>query len=266
MGTDLLMTVPRWTGVDTGTVDARSTLLLIHGFPFDHRIWREQYQRLPEQNVRVIAPDLPGFGDSEPIPDADCVTMDDYAVALIRLLDHLHGIAPVTVAGISMGGYIAMAMLERFPQRIDRLILCDTRSEADTPEVAASRLLVAKRALDEPNADFLADSMIPKLLSETTRKNRPQLETLVRSTMSAASPAGIAAAARGMALRPDRSHLLRKISIPVDFVVGVRDVFSPPEVMERMWKLVPESVASRLIRVPDAAHLAPLENPDAFPL
>lgn len=254
-----LMTTPRWTGIDTATPNARATFLFLHGFPFDHRIWREQYHRLPSQGIRAIAPDLPGFGGSELASDVDCVTMDEYADSLIRLLDHLQVTTPLTVVGLSMGGYIALAMVELFASRVDRLILCDTRSESDSPETVANRLRTAEQALREPSAEFLADGMIPKLLSSQSREQRPELESLVRSTMRVASPRGVAAAARGMTQRPDRSHVLRHIAIPVDFVVGDQDTFSPPAVMENMRQMVPPSVPTRMTIVPNAAHLAPLE-------
>ena len=306
---------------DSGEVsEASPVVLLIHGFPFDHRMWRAQCEMLPTYGVRVIAPDLPGFGKSEPMANrtiptmfagigvsagvlavrlttglggaiggaiggglgaaaglfvgdllarrrhAGTARMRDYAMTLLDLLRKLGIQHSVHVAGLSMGGYVALEMAAMLPKRIIAgLILCDTRSTADSPEVVKKRRATATQILEDDSAEFLADGMIPKLLSESSRQNQPELEGRVRTMIGDASAVGAAAAARGMAVRPDRTKTLAKIRVPVTFVVGEEDSLSPPDVMEEMQRLLPAMTTSRLIRVPGAAHLAPMEVPECFP-
>ncbi len=111
-------------------------LLLIHGFPLDHRMWASQLASLGP-HMRLIAPDLRGHGQSA-LPAGAAVSMDQHADDLASLLDHL-GIRKAAVAGLSMGGYVALALWRRHPDRIGALVLLDTRAEADTPEGQAGR-------------------------------------------------------------------------------------------------------------------------------
>ena len=106
-------------------------LLLIHGFPLDRTLWRTQIARL-SQLYRVVAPDLRGFGHSSET-DGEAVAMDQYAADLKALLDSVN-VKQVVVAGISMGGYIALAFLAQYADRVKGLILANTRAIADTDE------------------------------------------------------------------------------------------------------------------------------------
>src|SRR5688500_5812427 len=107
-------------------------LLLVHGFPLDHTMWRAQVSDLA-QDHRVIAPDLRGFGQSSPITADDAVvTMAQYADDLAALLCALNINEPVTFCGFSMGGYIAWQFAARHANQLGRLILCDTKAAADT--------------------------------------------------------------------------------------------------------------------------------------
>src|SRR5262245_9393909 len=112
----------------TQIVGAGEPLLLLHAFPLSGAMWQPQIDALASGN-RLIVPDLPGFGATA-IPDAP-YTLDDLADSLAALLDGL-GLEQVTLVGLSMGGYIALAMLRRHPQRIKALVLADTRAGADS--------------------------------------------------------------------------------------------------------------------------------------
>ena len=146
-------------------------LLLVHGFPLDHTMWAGQIESLASQ-CRVIAPDLPGFGRSPPGGN-DTATMEQFADDLAALLDGLGIREPAVVCGLSMGGYIALQFWRKYAARLAGLILCDTRATADTPEAAAARQTMAARVLREGTAP-LVETMLPKLLAETTRQRRPQ--------------------------------------------------------------------------------------------
>ena len=109
-------------------------------------MWQHQIDELKETH-RVIAPNLRGFG-TQPT-ERDVIGMFDFADDLIRILDHLGITEPVNVCGLSMGGYIAFQMVFRYSERISRLILCDTKAEADNPEGRENRAAVAEKVLSE---------------------------------------------------------------------------------------------------------------------
>src|SRR4051812_47482628 len=109
-------------------------LLLAHGYPLDHTMWRGQLDGLAD-GCRVIAPDLRGFGASGVTPGV--VTMEQLADDMARLLEALQIKDPIVFCGLSMGGYVAWQFALRHRPRLARLILCDTRAMADPPEAAA---------------------------------------------------------------------------------------------------------------------------------
>ena len=137
-----------------------------------------------------------------------------------------------------MGGYIAFQFWRRYAARLRGLILCDTRAAADTPEAAAARRVMAERVLREGPAP-LVETMLPRLLGETTRRQRPELVENVRRVMMAADPRAIAAAARGMAERPDMTASLPQIRCPTLVVVGSEDAISPPAEMRGIAEAIP---------------------------
>ena len=151
-----------------GTSRPRGTLVLIHAFPLNARMWEPQLT-LAANGWRVIAPQLRGMDSSS--TDQPATSMDNHAADVVDLLDALH-IEDAVVGGLSMGGYVAFAVLRHAPRYVRALILADTRSEADTPEGVEGR----KRMLalvQEKGVAAIADEMIPKLLAEETRRRRP---------------------------------------------------------------------------------------------
>jgi pimeloyl-ACP methyl ester carboxylesterase len=231
-------------------------LLLIHGFPLDRTLWRSQIEAL-QSSARVIAPDLRGFGQSGEAPET--MTMEDYAADLKALLHSLN-IEHTVVCGLSMGGYIALAFLAKYPEAVKGLILCNTRAGADSEQAREGRYANVKKAYEE-GVPAIADAMLPKMLTEVTRTNRDSLTTFVRTMMAHQRPGGVAAALRGMAARPDRTPMLAAINVPTLIITGSADTLIPPGESELMAKAVP---GSRLVVIPDVAHLSNIENPDAF--
>ncbi|HEY6564395.1 MAG TPA: alpha/beta fold hydrolase, partial [Pirellulaceae bacterium] len=133
-------------------------LLLVHGFPLDRTMWREQMELA--DSYRLLIPDLPGFGQS---PSNRSVShMVDFADDLAVLLDALGIDGSVVFCGLSMGGYVAWEFFARHRHRVSALILADTRAANDTPEVARARELMAERVLAE-GVEPLVASMLPKL-------------------------------------------------------------------------------------------------------
>jgi pimeloyl-ACP methyl ester carboxylesterase len=205
----------------------------------------------------VIAPDLRGLGRS---PAADGkVTMEQFADDLAALLDGLGIAEPVVFCGLSMGGYIALQFWHKHRARLRGLVLCDTRAAADTPAAAAARLTLADRVLLE-GPEPLVEIMLPRLFGAATCRQRPDVVEELQSVMMGTDPRGIAAAARGMAERPDMTGLLGQIACPTLVVVGQHDAISPPAEMRGMAEAIP---GAKFVEIPDVGHMSPLENPTA---
>lgn len=244
----------RGTEVWYAEAGSGTPLVLVHGFPVDHSMWHGQIDGLAAR-CRVIAPDLRGFGRTP--PDGECVSMEQFADDLAALLDGLHIVEPVVLCGLSMGGYIALQFWRRHRARLAGLVLCDTRAAADAAETAVARRSTADRVVRE-GPGFLADAMLPRLFSDEVRQGRPQLIDSVRSVIMATSPAGIAAASRGMAERPDMTQSLAQIACPTMVIVGQNDVISPPAEMRGIAEAIP---GATLVDISSAGHMSPLENP-----
>jgi 3-oxoadipate enol-lactonase len=237
--------------VDRGT---GLPLLLVHGFPLDHTMWMGQIEGLSSR-YRVIAPDLRGFGRSP--AQGEKISMGQFADDLNALLDGLAICEPMVYCGLSMGGYVAFQFWRKYAARLRGLILCDTRATADTPEVAAGRHAMAERVLREGPTP-LVETMMPKLFSENTRHNQPNVVEGLRKVMMATDPHGIAAAARGMAERPDMISMLSQIACPTLVIVGQHDVISPSAEMRNIAEAIP---GAKFVEIPCAGHMAPLESP-----
>ncbi len=231
-------------------------LLLIHGFPLDRTMWQPQLDGLQDV-AHVIAPDLRGFGGSE--DGASSMTMSDYAFELKALLDEMN-IKQAVVCGLSMGGYIALAMLADHPDVVKGLILCNTRPTADDSKAVLGRHAMAHKAADEGMAG-IAEVMLPKLLSDATHQERRELSSAVREMITRQRSGGVGAALRGMATRSDRSEMLEEITVPTLIITGSKDPMIPPSASEAMAAMI---TGSKLVVIPDVAHLSNLEAPDAF--
>jgi pimeloyl-ACP methyl ester carboxylesterase len=229
--------------------------LLIHALPLSGAMWDRQVAGLAS-SFRVIVPDLRGFGASQIVPGT--VSLDQYADDLAGLLDQL-GLrsTPVAVCGLSMGGYIAFALLRRYRDRVGSLILADTRAQADTEDGKRAREQNARLA-EEQGPAAIADQMLPKLLSP----HAPEpLRAEVRRMIESNDRAGIAAALRSMAVRPDSTPLLSDISVPTLILVGSEDGLTPPSDAQAMHAAMADT---RLVELPGAGHISNLEAPDAF--
>lgn len=232
-------------------------IILIHGYPLGRKMWQPQLSRLND-TFRMIAPDLRGFGDSDPTPGP--YTMDLLADDCAALLDQLAIKQPIIVCGLSMGGYVSFAFWRKFPQRVRGLILAATRALPDSPETAENRLKAIALAQKEgPKAITLA--MLPKMLSPKTKQKQPELVTLVKNIILEASVTGITGALMGMRQRPDSTPTLSTIDVPTLIIRGDDDVFASMEETKAMKESIPNA---QLIRVPEAAHLPNLEKPHFF--
>jgi len=231
-------------------------VLLLHAFPLGLVMWDPQVAALAGTH-RVIRFDDRGFGGSP--PGDGLLTMERIADDAAAVLDHL-GVSRAVVGGVSMGGYAALAMVRRHPDRLRGLVLADTRAGADTPEARKNRALLAERVLKEGPA-AVAEASLPKLLGETTHRERPELVSRVREMILGNSPRGIADSLAGLAARADSTSTLREVRVPTLVVCGLEDLLTPPSEAEALRAGI---AGSRLELIPRAGHLASLENPEAF--
>jgi pimeloyl-ACP methyl ester carboxylesterase len=219
-------------------------------------MWGPQREALAGAG-RLVLPDLRGFGQS---PEGEGpATMEAMADDVLTLADRL-GIDRFLLGGLSMGGYVSLALLRRAPERVAGLVLADTRCGADTDEARANRRSTRERLLAE-GATVLEEAMIGPLLSERAPRESPELVERVRDWLRSASPTGAAAALEGMALRSDTRAVLESYEGPVLVLVGEEDRLTPPPESEAMAAAAPRS---RLVRIPGAGHLANLEADRAF--
>jgi 3-oxoadipate enol-lactonase len=175
------------------------------------------------------------------------------------LLDYL-SIQRAIFVGLSMGGYILLAFYRKYADRMKGLILADTRAQADTAEGKDGRFHMAQTAYKKgPSA--IADLMIQKLLSPQTIERRPDLVQQVRAMIESNQISGIAGNLMAMAERPDSVPLLSQITCPTQIIVGELDQATPPSDAKLMTDQIPNA---RLTVIPQAAHLANLEQPEAF--
>jgi len=225
-------------------------VLLVHAFPLDARMWDDQVGSL---EAPVVAPSLPGFGGTAPAPGG-VMTMDVAATRCLGALDGA-GVDRAVVCGLSMGGYVAFELWRRARDRVAGLVLANTRAEADAPEAAARRRALADRLRLEGNV--LVDDP-PPLLSDGASE---ALRARVRATIADQPAAAIAAAALGMAERPDSTPDLVSIDVPTLVVTSDRDVLIPPDVTAAIAGAIR---GAELVTIADAGHLSNLERPEAF--
>lgn len=235
------------------------TVLLLHGFPLNPDMWSRQTNALEAAGYRVVAPDLRIDGEAGEDGLPEPVTMEHMADAAVEALDAA-GAARCVVVGFSMGGYVAFALLEKYPERVSGLVLTDTRAEGDSEEGKAGRRAMAANVMAR-GAQVAADAMVGKLLSPKTLAREPELAREVERMILDATPQAIASAALGMAQRPDRLAALPSIGVPTLVVVGEDDGITPPDVARGMAEAIP---GAALVVVPEAGHLANMERPDVY--
>ncbi len=242
--------------VELAYVEAGSgtPVVLLHAFPLSGVMFREQLTGLADR-ARVIVPDLRGFGDS-PGPGDSEPSIDVMADDVAALLDRI-GIRTCVLGGISMGGYVAMAMLRRHRSRVAAVVLMDTKASADSDEARANREQVARAVLEDGPA--VLHPMLDGLLGKNTRRDRPEIVEQVRAWIDAARPEAVAWAQRAMARRPASFETLQSSGVPGFVIVGEQDVLSPhDDAIAMATAFTPEAP---VFVIPGAGHLSAVENP-----
>jgi pimeloyl-ACP methyl ester carboxylesterase len=237
-------------------------VVLLHAFPLSSAMWAGQRTGLAERH-RVITPDQRGFGGTPLGGDPASLAKPSLATVaddLVRFLDGL-GLDQVVLGGLSMGGYVAMTLLRRHPERVRALVLANTKASADPEPAAANRERIAAAVLAAGSSELLLDEVFPKLLSPTGTSSRPDVIEFVRDLVLQAPPAAVAWAQRAMAARPDSFDTLRAATVPALVIAGEEDQLMAADDAEAMADALPKG---RLVRIPGAGHLSAVEDPAAF--
>jgi pimeloyl-ACP methyl ester carboxylesterase len=230
-------------------------VVLLHAFPANHNLWRPVAERLATR-YRVLLMDLRGHGESG--VGSGPATMEKYAADVARVCDDA-GIGKAVFGGVSIGGYVLFECWRRFRERIRALMLCDTRAQADGDDARSKRLQAAEDVEKNGPGPFL-DALVPKLLGQSTRTNRQDIVDAARAMMRKMTVAGIAAAQRGMAARPDSVSTLPAITVPTLLLAGDEDTVTPIGDAEFMRQRIANS---EIVAVPAAGHFAVFEQQDA---
>lgn len=231
-------------------------LVLIHGHPFNRSMWKPQVEAF-QDNYRVVAPDLRGYGASPVIPGK--TLLSDFAQDIAALLNTLL-VPRCVIVGLSLGGQIVLEFYRQFPERVAGLVLADTFATLDTPEVKQNRYKTAERLLREGMQAYSVE-VLPKMMAPANIAANPETANHVLEMMQHTSPQGAAAALTGRAERQDYTALLAAISVPTLIVVGSLDEFTPVPDAKFMHDRIPGSI---LQVIDGAGHMPNLERVSEF--
>lgn len=231
-------------------------LVFLHGFPFDQTMWNAEVSLLSDR-CRVITFDQRGHGKTGAVAGPYMIEflVDD----VMALLDHLQ-IPKAILCGLSMGGYVALRAVERQPDRVQALILCDTRSEADSNEAKLKRAANI-RTVKEKGVPAFAESFLKAIFAPSTLRDKPDVVAGIRQVIEQTAPEAITGTLLSLAARTDTTASLSAIKIPTLILVGEDDAVTPPQAAESLHQKI---AGSCLVRIPSAGHLSNLENPTAF--
>ena len=229
-------------------------VVLLHPFPANHELWKPAAEALVTR-YRVILPDLRGHGDSD--TGDGPASMEKHAADIARVLDQEEvGRAPFV--GVSIGGYVLFEFWRKCRARLEALVLCNTKAQADTPEARAGRLQAATDVM-ERGAEPFFESMLPKLIGNTTRSTRPDLVEGALRMMRKMSPEDVAMVQRGMAERQDSVETLKTINVPTLIVTGDEDILTGVAEAELMRRNIS---GSQMKVITKAGHYSPWEQPE----
>jgi len=233
---------------------AGPTLILLHGFPENSGLWRRVVPLL-QDHFTVLCPDLPGAGGSA-LPSEGELTVERMADAVLAIADN-EGIHDFHLAGHSMGGYVALALAEKAPDRLRSLTLVHSSAAPDTEEKKAQRRKTIS-LLEKGGKDAFLREMIPGLFGPKTKETNAALLNEQKERAAALPAEAMIAFLGAMMARPDRRDVLRNAAWPVQFLLGEDDfIISAKDVLEQAALPARAGVAV----YPDVGHMSMVEAP-----
>lgn len=231
-------------------------IIFLHGFPFDKSMWKGQLDFLKDFH-RSIAYDIRGFGKST--DEESDLSMELFTDDLIQFMEELQ-IEKAIICGLSMGGYIALNAMNKFPKRFAALILCDTQCIADTAEGKEKRY----KTIDEIEIEGVTnfnDKFIKKVFHKDSFRNKKELVEQLNNVVFANSEHIIKQGLVAIAERSETCSTLNEIKVPTLILCGREDKVTPLNESEFMDEAIKESV---LHVIDKAGHVSNLEQPDEF--
>lgn len=232
-------------------------ILLLHAFPLDGRMWAAQTDVLKEKYT-VLVPDMRCFGKNKQNETVYC-TIDTYADDVLQIMND-EKLETVTLCGLSIGGYIILRCLQKFPERISKVILANTRAENDDNAGLLNRAgLLAQ--LQEGKKDEVLNGLLAKLLCKHTIDTKPDLVKHVKEIMQQQTKDAMLSATVALAMRVNSLSYLKDINIPALIIVGEDDVLTPLAFSQTMHAQI---TGSHLHVIKNAGHLSNMEQPAEF--
>lgn len=236
--------------------ESTEPVIFIHGFPFDKNMWLPQMEFL-KTSRRVIAYDIRGFGKST--DNGTPYSIDLFADDLITLMDTLK-IDKAVFCGLSMGGYIALNAIKRFPDRCSGLILADTQCTADTADAKENRYKTIKQTESKGISEF-GEGFIKKVFYKSSFESKKDLVNTIKHVVLSNTQKAITGGLTALAERSETCSVLETITIPTLILCGSDDELTPVEKSEALHKGIKGSV----LKITDeAGHLSNLEQPGEF--
>jgi pimeloyl-ACP methyl ester carboxylesterase len=219
------------------------TLLFVHGYPETSEIWKSLSEKLSDK-FRVITIDLPGHGLSD--FTAVSSSMEYFAGIIKELIDTL-SIDKVFLAGHSLGGYITLAFLDLFPERLTGYCLFHSHPFADTPETIEKRNREIVLASEGEKDMIFTGNVVRMFADKNIEKNAPALARWMEIA-SGISADGIIAVLKAMISRPSRLSIMEEGRVPCLWILG------------RMDNYIPCDIIRKRVNLPANAELVVLEN------
>jgi len=236
----------------SGSNESKS-IVFVHGFPFDQRMWQAQVEELSKEKFCVTY-DIRGLGES-PVGDGQ-FTMEIFVDDLESIINEMKLDKPI-LCGLSMGGYISLRAIEKMQEKFSALILCDTKSETDDNEGKLKRAAAIKQ-INSGNFDGFIESFVRNCFGEKfVNENNAEYRMVVERSKKN-NPVGVKGCLLAMAGRTDTTRILPKIKLPTLIICGSEDKLTPPSVMKPMTEQIPNS---EFILVESAGHMTPIEYP-----
>lgn len=231
-------------------------IIFLHGFPFDKSSWDKQLHFLKESE-RVIAIDIRGFGKST--LGNEEATIEMYADDLISLMDDL-SIDKAIVCGLSMGGYIVLNAVNRYQERFEAIILCDTQCIADSAEQKEGRMATIKE-IKQKGLENFADKFIENAFFKDALIHKKEVVRKTKNVILETSIEAVMAGLNALATRHDSCSELSKIYVPTLIICGKEDKITPPIQSKYFHSNIK---GSKICFLENAGHLSNLECPNEF--
>ncbi len=231
-------------------------IIFLHGFPFDKSMWKGQLDFLKDTH-RSITYDIRGFGKST--DEKSSLSMELFTADLIEFMDKLH-LEKAIICGLSMGGYIALHAMKKFPERFEALILSDTQCIADSAEVKENRYKTID-GIEKEGVTTFNTKFIESVFHKDSLTHKKELVEQLRKVVFSNSEHIIKQGLIAIAERSETCSTLHEINVPTLILCGREDKVTPLNESEFMDEAIKESI---LHVIENAVHVSNLEQPDEF--